>query len=218
MDITLNIYFDKNGINYLTNTNQMVGIIRSYPGTADLKYICLAFAPFINNNPCTFSDCWKALASRIEPQTMSVYKENVSTDAQYGKRYSVSNIGFYGVPDDCPAEMLGIDNTSGSILFPGISQKINGNFGVCNADSASVNTIIYFDYSDELWLFTASGISSNMAISSSLLVPSDLVYSDSKTKNITMNKYLTIDFQEDTDVYFDSATNVFKMGKLPQKK
>ncbi|GEN66862.1 MULTISPECIES: hypothetical protein [Chryseobacterium] len=213
MDTTLNIYFDKNGINYLTHTNQLVGIIRSYPGTADLKYICLAFEPFINNNPCTFSDSWQALASRIQPQNMEVYKGSVSTDAEYGNRYSVSNIGFYGTPGNCPSEVLGIDNTSTSILYPAISQKINGTFGVCNADSASVNTIIYFDYSDELWLFTASGISSNMAISSSLLVPSGM-----QARNVTINKYLTIDFQDDTDVYFDSATNVFKMGKLPQKK
>nr|WP_315026966.1 hypothetical protein [uncultured Chryseobacterium sp.] len=213
MDITLNIHFDKNGINYLNKTNQIVGIIRSYPGTADLKYICLAFEPFINNNSFTFSDCWRALVSRNPPQNLMVYKENVSTNAQYGQRYSVSNSGFYGSPENCPPNMLGINNTSNSVLYPGISQKINEIFGVCNADIASVNTINYFDDSDELWLFTASGIASNMAISASMLVPSNI-----QGRNVTMNKYLSVDFQEDTDVYFDSTTNLFKLGILPIKK
>lgn len=213
MDTTLNIYFDKNGVNYLNTTNQMVGIIRAYPGAADLRYICLAFAPFINNNPCTFSDCWKALASRNQPQSMETYKENVSTDAQYGQRYTVSNIGFYGTPGICPPDLLGIENASTSVLYPGIAQKINGVFGVCNVDTASVNTINYFDYSDELWLFTASGISSNMAIASSLFVPSNM-----QNRGFTISKYLSVIFQEDMDVYFDSLSNVFKIGKLPTKK
>ncbi|MCW3159963.1 hypothetical protein [Chryseobacterium oryctis] len=209
MDIALNIYFDSKGITYLNDTQQSVGIIRSYPGNSDLKYICLAFKPFINQNSYVFSDNWQVWATRTKPQNMSVYKKNISADAQYGKRYLVSNLGFEGAYD-CPSEFLGIENASDSTLYPAISQKINDEFSLCNADSASVNTIVYFDYSDELWLFTASGITSNMAISSSFFVPSGI-----SAKNIVMSKYLSIDFQEDTDVYFDSASNLFKKGKLP---
>lgn len=213
MDTTLNIYFDKKGINYLGSTNQLVGIIRSYPGMSDFKFICLAFEPFINNNQCVFSDCWKAVVSRNAPQSMTVYQENDSTDAQYGKRYAVSNSGFFGTPENCPSDVIGIANASNSVLYPGISQKINDGYGVCDANMASINTINYFDYSDELWLFTASGIASNMAIPSSLFVPSF-----NKSRGLTMNKYLPFIFTDDTDVYFDSATNLFKLGSIPQKK
>lgn len=212
MDITLNIYFDKNGINYLNNTNQIVGIIRSYPGNADLKYICIAFEAFINNNQFVFSDDWQALAGRTQPQNMKVYNGNVSTSAEYGKRYSVSNAGFEGA-EDCPADFLGIENISGSVLYPGIAQKINDDYGVCNVGSAGVNTIVYFGYSDELWIFTASGIASNMAISTSFFVPSNT--NAKAMSNFVTSKYLSLNFQDDTDVYFDSTTNLFKVGKLP---
>ena len=80
------------------------------------------------------------------------------------------------------------------------------------------NQTIYFETNSKVWIFVATGISSNMIIPSYMLAPESniLVQEANLQRIVSLGYYLEIDLKITSTIYFDNLTHMFQIGPLPE--
>jgi hypothetical protein len=216
---SLNIQIDQTGRQFLLDNNET--IVLALPQDENYEYLvaCVSFNPFGNNNTVDFFDDWIEYASSQSISYMDIIKMNTEQKVNKGNTYIFDNAGFQGSSPAYSDQVYGLLNERNidlnHNLTCGLGQKININnnsdadYYAINVYSVPYNQTAYFETNSKIWIFAAAGISSSM------IIPSNMPTSNSKTqKSITIGSYLEIDLKQTSSIYFDNLTHTFKVGSL----
>lgn len=227
---TLNIQIDQAGRQFLLENKEKVVLI--IPQDEDYLVACASFDPsFGDNNTVEFDDLIEYTSLQKSISDMDIIKMNAEEkNVSAGYVYTVDNTGFQGSTPMNPSK----ENVYGLLnkryiddnynLTCGLGQKIliNGSsdadYNPINVYGVPYNQTTYFETNSKVWIFVATGISSNMIIPSYMLAPESniLVQEANLQRIVSLGYYLEVDLKITSTIYFDNLTHMFQIGPLPE--
>ena len=203
-DKTLTININQAGRQALIDVKEKIIIIRSYDDEAETNIVCESFAPFGDVNTIEFKNSWHEYASISPMINLQVINMQETTPVKLGNTYKFMNSGFNGIEGSCPTNYYGFSNqqTNDKKLVAGMAQFIsvnnsNSQLAPTSAYNIPSNQTIYFGSTSNIIIFVAQNLVTGTIIPQSMLSP------DTAEKSITIGKYLKIDLDTTTEIFFN---------------
>lgn len=206
---TLTININTQGRQFLIDNKQQIAIV--FPTDSDHAIACLSFSPFGALNIVAFQDSWFEFAS---PQTINdneTITMNLIQDVNVANTYTFNGVGFIN-NGTAPGNQYGLINKSTFEITAGLGQSISVNETDAVQSAVNImplpqNQATYFEPGTKIWIFTASGIDSNMVFPSQILFPTNT--NNATSKAITLGGYIEVDLADNPSITYNSQTNAF---------
>lgn len=194
-----------------------VVIVKSFDISTDNPVVWTAFPPFGKDGEIDFTSEYYVYASTQKISQSLIVNMSVKEKASKGYLYNFNGNEFQQQTQLSP-RVFGIENKSSNYpeLTSGLAQLVNNQVDntstvlPINVDAVPFNMRSFFTPLAKIKVFAATGLNSSEILPPYYLTPN----AQSNFNGVTVGKYLTVDFSNNTEqtIHFDSNTNEFRLG------